>query len=239
MKGKRQLYARLLMIFMLATVIELLFQRSLFILLIVGFSLVFLMHRRNKLNHTRQRSFLFWAGVVCIILAIGGTISFRIGVLIVLIVFIRHLLKMKRTADLISVQIKEAEAIHKDTVVSKNKIIGEYHFGESPFEWNDINIQFGIGDVIIDLGNTVLPPGENTAIIRGLVGDMRIVVPVDVGVALDYSAFSGQLNYPESDAVKTLRQETLVHYSENYHEATYKIKLVVSVIVGELEVMHV
>lgn len=121
MKGKRQLYARLLMIFMLATVVELLFQRSLFILLIVGFSLVFLMHRRNKLNHTRQRSFLFWAGVVCIILAIGGTISFRIGVLIVLIVFIRHLLKMKRTADLISVQIKEAEAIHKDTVVSKIK----------------------------------------------------------------------------------------------------------------------
>lgn len=41
MKGKRQLYARLLMIFMLATVVELLFQRSLFILLIVGFSLVF------------------------------------------------------------------------------------------------------------------------------------------------------------------------------------------------------
>lgn len=239
MKSKQHLYSRLLIVLLIATVVELMFHRELLILLITGLFLMFIMYRRNNKKRPRQHSILFWLGVVCLVLAIAGTISFRLGILLGLILIIKHLFDRKHSADLINVQVQEPARARETKRLVKNKIIGDYHYGDTPFEWDNINIQFGIGNVIIDLGNTVLPPGENIAMIRGLVGDMRIVVPIDVGVALDYTAFSGQLNYQESNSATVLHQENLVHYSENYEEATYKIKLVVSVIVGELEVMHV
>ncbi|EUJ40654.1 cell wall-active antibiotics response protein LiaF [Brochothrix campestris] len=239
MKSKQHLYSRLLIVLLITTVVELMFHRELLILLIVGLMLMFIMYKRNKQKRPNQHSVLFWLGVVCIVLAIAGTVSFRLGLLIGLILFVKHLFDIKHTADLINVQLQEPNRTRETKRLAKNKLIGDYHYGDTPFEWDNINIQFGIGNVIIDLGNTVLPPGENIAMIRGLVGDMRIVVPIDVGIALDYSAFSGQLNYQESETATVLRQENLVHYSDNYEEATYKIKLVVSVIIGELEVMHV
>ncbi|MCB2487462.1 hypothetical protein KQ783_15550, partial [Listeria monocytogenes] len=63
------------------------------------------------------------------------------------------------------------------------------------YEWDDINIQTGIGDTIRDLGNTVLPTGESVIMIRRVSGKIRILVPFDIGICIEQSAIFGNIQY--------------------------------------------
>ena len=57
------------------------------------------------------------------------------------------------------------------------------------YEWNDVNIQAGIGDTVIDLSYTVLPKGETVIFIRNVMGKVTIMIPYDVEVSVNHSVF--------------------------------------------------
>ncbi len=106
------------------------------------------------------------------------------------------------------------------------------------YEWNDVNIQGGMGDTVIDLSYTVLPKGETTIFIRNVIGKVTILIPYDVEMSVNHSVFYGSvkiLDFYESSSVnRQVKVETT-----NYESADQKVKVFTSMLIGDIEVKRV
>lgn len=92
----------------------------------------------------------------------------------------------------------------------------------------------GIGDVRLDLSETDIPPGETRYRALGFIGDIRLIVPEDVGVSIDSVSF-----LTEARVFDWKRQSFFVpvHYAtENYETTERKIHVEMSYFIGEIKV---
>ena len=60
----------------------------------------------------------------------------------------------------------------------QNKLFGGQKTPDHEYEWNDINIQTGFGDAVIDLSYTVLPKGESVIFIRNVMGKVTVLCSI-------------------------------------------------------------
>lgn len=60
---------------------------------------------------------------------------------------------------------------------------------KQPFDLNDLNVSGFIGDIKIDLSKAMIPEGESTIVISGVIGNVDIYVPSDLEVAVRLSCF--------------------------------------------------
>jgi hypothetical protein len=98
----------------------------------------------------------------------------------------------------------------------------------------DEEIWVGVGDVELDLTQAKIPSGETTLHVLGFVGDIKVRLPPDVGVAVSSAAFV-------TDA-RILGQryetafDTLHVTGEGYETAERKIRLEVTTLVADLRI---
>lgn len=116
----------------------------------------------------------------------------------------------------------------------KNKLVGEYRNFKQGYAIEDINLQTGFGDVSIDLSDTIIPQGETVILIRGLIGNIYLNVPSDIGMSVQTSLLCGKMNLlKDNKAAYNLTQK---YQSVDYKNASRKVKIVISLIVGDIEV---
>jgi len=118
----------------------------------------------------------------------------------------------------------------------KSKLIGEYRNFKQSYAIEDINIQTGFGDISIDLSDTMIPDGETVILIRGMVGNIYLNVPSDIGMSVQMSLLCGKMNLQKTS--KTAFNVTQKYQSVAYKNASRKIKIVISLLVGDIEVKH-
>ena len=118
----------------------------------------------------------------------------------------------------------------------KNKIVGQFRTIPEHYAIEDINIQTGFGDVIIDLTNTIIPVGETVILIRGAIGNIYLDVPTDVGLSVQMSLLAGKMKLLQGS--KTVFNKTQKFQTSNYRTSSRKIKVVISLLVGDIEVKH-
>lgn len=133
--------------------------------------------------------------------------------------------------------VETAKSLPKNGKRFKRNWLGNERIGNSVYEWDDINLTVLMGDTIVDLGNTLLPKDESYVIVRKGFGKTRILVPAGIGIMIQHSAFKGKVHF-EKD-VFVLNNESLKLYSEQYDKNTRKIKLITTVLVGDLEVITI
>jgi hypothetical protein len=98
----------------------------------------------------------------------------------------------------------------------------------------DREVWMGIGDIHFDLRDTDLPPGETTYQLLGLIGDIELRVPQDVGLLVDASGFITD--------VKILGEKyggilAPTHYTTpNYDSAERRVRLDAAHFIGDLKV---
>lgn len=133
------------------------------------------------------------------------------------------------------------ETVQKDTAFQtgeanvRKAFIGEVHYTER-FELKDLSIQQAIGDVKIDLTKAIVQEGETVIIINGWVGDIDIYVPYDLPVIVDASVFFGELEIFDKHETGMNRHITIK--STQYDEAAKKVKIILSLFVGDIDVRH-
>ena len=118
----------------------------------------------------------------------------------------------------------------------KNKLIGEYRNFKHCYAIEDINIQTGFGDVFINLSDMIIPQGETVILIRGMIGSIYVNVPSDVGISVQMSLLCGKMNLLKDG--KTAFNVTQKYQSIDYKNASRKIKIVASLLIGDIEVKH-
>lgn len=119
----------------------------------------------------------------------------------------------------------------------KRQWIGSQRFGSNTYEWNDINMAIISGDTIIDLGNTLLPKDDNVVIIRKGFGRTRLLVPTGIGVMLEHSTMVGQVSF-ENESYQ-LKNESIKLYSQDYDDATRRLKVITNTLFGDVEVIQI
>lgn len=103
------------------------------------------------------------------------------------------------------------------------------------FEWDDINLVYFGGNSIVDLGNTLVPAGEHTVLVRKFFGRIRLIIPRDIGLSLNISLLSGRVLFESQDYQLTL--ENFKWRSPDYQNANRKLSFIVSSVIGDVEVI--
>ncbi|MCF6139233.1 cell wall-active antibiotics response protein LiaF [Pseudalkalibacillus berkeleyi] len=184
---------------------------------------------------------LFWGGLICFSITLLNTLAFKFLLFAVLIYAAIRFAQSKQAPSYIEPVIHENPTVASDgptikrTPFLKNTIYGRQTTSDQVYEWQDVNIQCGIGDTVIDLANTVLPKGESVIVIRSFIGNVKILVPYEMDVSVSHSVIAGTgsvLGYNEPKMVN----QTVSFQTEGYDRAQQKVKIITSMIVGDLEV---
>ncbi|WP_208920115.1 cell wall-active antibiotics response protein LiaF [Paenibacillus uliginis] len=127
---------------------------------------------------------------------------------------------------------------HGDTI-NKSAFIGDVHMGNEYFTLKPTNISQFIGDTVLDLTKAQIPYGETKINISAFIGDVKVFVPndSDLGVYVQTSSFIGDmsvLGQTRSGFMSSAGME-----SPHYREAGKKLRINVSVFIGDVKVNKV
>ncbi|AUZ27817.1 LiaRS two-component regulatory system accessory protein LiaF [Bacillus cabrialesii] len=115
--------------------------------------------------------------------------------------------------------------------------IGELQMMKQPFDLNDLNISGFIGDIKIDLSKAMIPEGESTIVISGVIGNVDIYVPSDLEVAVSSAVFIGDINLIGSK--KSGLSTKVYAESSDFSESKRRVKVSVSLFIGDVDVKYV
>lgn len=222
--------------------LELLFFNSglIFSLFIAG-GMIYLGRKRagKKLG-----KILFIGGIIFFVLSIVNMMTFKFLLLAILLHFFIQFLNSKKHPTRISPKINAPEPIQQEETIIKSKpLFDNIFFGQQKtpngvYEWNDVNIQSGIGDTVIDLSYTMLPDGEAVIFIRNLMGNIQILVPYEIDVSIHHSCVVGSTTVFGNHESKLFNQ--VFHLkTAGYEKSAHKVKILTSLIVGNLEVSRI
>ncbi|UJF32416.1 cell wall-active antibiotics response protein LiaF [Paenibacillus hexagrammi] len=116
----------------------------------------------------------------------------------------------------------------------KHKIIDSMRLGREPWILRNSSIWYVIGETYIDLSLAILEKKETTLILQGVIGDVDIIVPEDIGISVTSSVIMGQIAAGREKEAGVLNK--LIWESSNYEWADHRVKLVVSYIVGDVDI---
>lgn len=185
-------------------------------LTIAALVLLFLGVRQIRANEVRQGNTLLLIGTILLLIdhftLIIGVIFLSLGL---------FYLKSKREH-------------RNDRYFQKQSFLANVKWNREPWIMQNMSLWHVIGEVNIDL-SLAIPEDDNSIIIlQGAYGDIHISVPDDIGVEVEMTVAIGKLitdDDIDSGVMKTKRWQ-----SPNYDFADHKVKLLVSYIVGEIEI---
>ncbi|MDQ0340678.1 lia operon protein LiaF [Caldalkalibacillus uzonensis] len=118
-----------------------------------------------------------------------------------------------------------------------SSLIGDFMLHHHRFELRDMKVNNGIGDVKIDLSKAIIPPGETTLQINGLVGDIHVYVPYELEVSVQAGVFLGDLDilgYHQDGLTRRVTTQT-----PGYDSATKRVNIILSLGIGDIDVRYV
>jgi lia operon protein LiaF len=231
----------LVMLGVIILLLEILFfSHGLIFSLFISGGMIYLGHRKKK----KSGKMLFYGGIIFTIINVFNMMTFKFLLLAILLHFFIQFFSSKRNPKKISVDLRKPEdALHHETMITtkplfENIFIGHQKTPLGVYEWNDINIQSGIGDTVIDLSYTMLPKGETVIFIRNIIGNIRILVPYEIEVSVNHSGVIGATNVFENHGSKMFNQVFQIK-TPGYETAEQKVKIFTSLMVGNLEVSRI
>jgi lia operon protein LiaF len=241
-KSKSDLISWILLFVVVLLLIELTFFDG-GLLFSLGISAAFIYYGKKKWQKKIGKIALI-IGVITAIVTIINMFAFKLFLLAILASLIYKFVQSKKNPVIYTPTFDdsdkrfEVEKIHSKQLLFKNNVLGGQKTPEHVYEWEDVNIQTGIGDAIIDLSNTVLPKGESVISVRNFVGNIKVFVPYELEVKVAHSVILGTITILQNNEQRLFNQS--VQYSTGQYEGSeHKIKIITSSVVGNLEVKRI
>ncbi|RYM00010.1 cell wall-active antibiotics response protein [Sporolactobacillus sp. THM7-7] len=231
-------YSWILILSLFLVVVEIIFADLGFLFPALFFGFLFYYGRKHRSSGWGKA--VFWIGVIGLVMTALHMIIFKLIIAALFICLVIDFIKSKRRPKRIHPSFAENPEKDKGHVtivptLLKNKWFGSQETPRENYEWQDIDIQTGIGDTLIDLSHTILPKSESVIFIRHVAGRVRILVPYGVEAALRLSVVVGQADFFDH-RVPRLLNESLAFQTDGYNQAEQKVKIVISAVAGSLEV---
>ncbi len=196
-----------------------------------------------KNQETSWGKVVFWIGVIGLIITFLNMMAVRFLVVVFIILFLidysktknKHYLQPKHSKDVV---IEQDEPLVKLHPLFRQILYGNEETEPNAYEWRDINIQGGIGDRVIDLSNAVSLDDTAIISIRHGIGNITIYIPYDTDFMIHHSAIFGRAYILNKQHEQLLNQQ-LSYQTENYPYAKTRVKIVTSLISGNIEVKRI
>ncbi|WP_442603270.1 cell wall-active antibiotics response protein LiaF [Paenibacillus sp. KN14-4R] len=122
----------------------------------------------------------------------------------------------------------------QDYHIQKQNILGGLRLGDEPWVLRDTSIWFMFGEVHIDLSMALIEQKETTILLQGMIGDIDIRIPEELGVSVEAFSFLGPIDVHQEREHGIMNR---IHWrSPNYETSNHKVKLLISYIVGDVDV---
>ncbi len=198
-------------------------------LVLLGIGLIYY---GNK-NSTKYRKSYFWTGFLLISISILSMWSLRMLILAAAVYLLLRLWKGEEWQQ----EVPLKGPIDKGLI--QNKFFSAQATPIESYEWKDIHVQGFIGDLLIDVTQTVLPKRASLVSIRQGFGRVRLIVPYEVPVRIYYSTVFGDARFFNGDKQRLWYGS--VQIQDGYeHIEDAKSELIVSVTtwMGDVEVIR-
>lgn len=120
---------------------------------------------------------------------------------------------------------------------TKHSLIGNLYLTGPRWELEDMHIWHGIGDVKIDLSRAFIHEGETILVINGWIGDIDVFVPYDLEIALSAHVYIGDIKAFGNEDGGINRSVSLE--TSGFREAKKRVRMIIHLIVGDVDVMYV
>ncbi len=117
------------------------------------------------------------------------------------------------------------------------KLVGEIDKGREPWVLDDLDLYNAAGETKINLATALINEGEATINIRGLAGEIEILVPIDLPVKIRARVLAGEVNLFAESSAGITSQETYI--SDDYNDNAKKVKIDLELKAGEINVRWV
>jgi lia operon protein LiaF len=130
--------------------------------------------------------------------------------------------------------MKTRQVHWKGAYVQKQKIIESLQWNKRPWSLQPMSIWNIIGEIKLDLGLAIWEEPEVTIILQGVIGDIDVILPENVGLQVTSSVVFGQIEIGMEKDAGVLNK--MSWQSPNYDTCTNKVKLFVSYIIADVDV---
>lgn len=120
---------------------------------------------------------------------------------------------------------------------TRSSLIGDFHLTTGRYEMRNLNIWHGVGNVVIDLSRALLPDEECFLVVNGWIGDVTIYVPIDLPVSVSAEVTVGDLEVLGHRQGGLNRQVRMS--AQHYESSGKKVNIVISLIVGDIDVKYI
>jgi len=186
---------------------------------------------------------VFWIGLIGLLITFLNMLAVRFIVIIFIILYLIDYSKTKNKRYLQPEQSIDPVIVQDEPIVKMHPLFTQMLYGDqkaesNAFEWRDINIHGGIGDRVIDLSNAVTLDDTAIISIRHGIGNITIYIPYDTDFMIHHSAVFGRAYILNKQHEQLLNQQ-LSYQTEYYPNAMTRVKIVTTLISGNIEVKRI
>lgn len=118
--------------------------------------------------------------------------------------------------------------------IQKHHIMESMRKIHEPWELRNMSVWSVIGEIRLDLSLAVTDNRETTLVFQGIIGDIDLIVPDDLGVSVQSSIMFGQTQMDTDKEAGFMNK--LTWRSSHYDTSERKVNLVISYVIGDLHI---
>ncbi len=171
-----------------------------------------------KVRTLDEKSGYIFLGIGCLVLLSG---HLAIVVSVVLISLGYFYLKSKK--------------VHQDDSYNKKQsLLESIKWDKEPWVLKNMSLWSVVGEIRMDLSLALIEQKETTLILQGVVADVDIIVPVDMGLQVNGSVLFGQLDTGHQKQAGFMNK--IIWKSPNYETSEHQLILELTYIVGDINI---
>ena len=118
--------------------------------------------------------------------------------------------------------------------IQKQNLMSSLKWDREPWVLRNMSLWHVVGEVNLDLSLAIMEEKECTVVLQGALGDIDVSIPDDIGLELEANVVLGQINFNHEKEAGFMNKR--VWKSPNYDLCDQKVKLVISYIVGDIDI---
>lgn len=116
----------------------------------------------------------------------------------------------------------------------KQNITSSIHWDLDPWNLRNTSMWHILGELDIDLSLAMVEGNHNILMFQGIVGDVDLVIPDDYGVEIEAFVMFGQIDFDPHKETGIMNR--LYWKSPNYDQREQKVKIIISYLIGDVDI---
>ncbi|OPA79956.1 hypothetical protein BVG16_04170 [Paenibacillus selenitireducens] len=129
---------------------------------------------------------------------------------------------------------KSKKVQRDDRYIQKQNLMSTLKWDREPWVLRNMSLWHVVGEVNLDLSLAIMEDRECVIVLQGALGDIDVTIPDDIGVQIEANVVFGQIDFNHEKEAGFMNKR--VWQSLNYDESDQKVKLIISYIVGDIDI---